>query len=425
MEFLGLINILMAILLQFYPIWYSKKLLLLPTLNPISILTLVLIPVEVFKIAIGPFFKIDNILLDGGYQFAVLMTNIQIFIAALVTLLIIKGDFGKQAIKILDVDLKYSNSLLYKTGWIFLFIFIISFIVMSTLTGGILEWVMSPREAYGSKRDGFGVLFALCLNSLSVSYLMFCLSLNRFVIFIRFSGLFLFLFYLLGSKGILVRYLVCFLIFVWKLRRDSFHSYLMISGSLVLAVVLINFMSGRESTDFAAVAEYFDYYTNAALYYNDYFNNSIGLFNGEIFLTSFWSYVPRSLFQIKPYVYGILNVVEHFYPGGAESGNTPSFDEGGVPYFADFGILGVIFFAVFNVGVLINALAYYYLFKMNNFYQTNHYRLLNLLLLLLTFAPYFGGYLPSGLLITFVFSILIITYLVKEGNKLIKFTIKQ
>ena len=40
-------------------------------------------------------------------------------------------------------------------------------------------------------------------------------------------------------------------------------------------------------------------------------------------------------------------VNEHFFPGAAEATHTPAFG-GPVPYFADFGLIGVIVYSFFN-----------------------------------------------------------------------------
>ena len=141
-------------------------------------------------------------------------------------------------------------------------------------------------------------------------------------------------------------------------------------------------------SDYIKFFQYFDYFTNAAIYYDDYLSGDILLFGGDIFLSNFWGMIPRSIFEQKPIIYGILHIVEIYYPGGPASGNTPAFG-GRVYEFSDFGFAGVIFFAAINPWNLFYGFMLVSLFKKK--YQTFHLTNLKMLLSFgILFGPQFG-----------------------------------
>ena len=61
---------------------------------------------------------------------------------------------------------------------------------------------------------------------------------------------------------------------------------------------------------------------------------------GEGYLTSLWFYVPRALFQDKPFEYGVTLIHQSLFPGMAEQSFTPGILPWGLSYL-DFGVFGV------------------------------------------------------------------------------------
>ena len=76
MAFVYFINITASMLLLFWPMWFARTQLRLRWLNPISIVLMVALPVELMKLYIGPLFLIEGGLFDVGYQYAILMANL-------------------------------------------------------------------------------------------------------------------------------------------------------------------------------------------------------------------------------------------------------------------------------------------------------------------------------------------------------------
>lgn len=84
------------------------------------------------------------------------------------------------------------------------------------------------------------------------------------------------------------------------------------------------------------VLSYFDQYQNSIYLLQDIDKGVVKFFNGTVYFSQFWSYIPRGLFPDKPFVYGFLHVNEIYYPGAAESGHTPAFSKG-MDNFVDYG----------------------------------------------------------------------------------------
>jgi hypothetical protein len=175
---------------------------------------------------------------------------------------------------------------------------------------------------------------------------------------------------------------------------------------LVILVMSINFFGGNlNSFNILELFSYFDYYKNSAQFYEDYYSGRIDLFYGEIFFSDFWNLLPRSLFPDKPYSYGITLVNEIYWPGAAEETNTPAFG-GPVAYFADFGILGVILFSLFNPFKFISYLFFWQLVK-NYSYETIKNNSIVLALFILFCSPVFLMNLAFPINLIFYFIILL------------------
>ena len=71
-------NLILACLLACWPYWFSRFQLRLKLINPFMIATLMTLPVEAMKLIAGPLVLIDKGLFDEGFQFGVLMNNLQL-----------------------------------------------------------------------------------------------------------------------------------------------------------------------------------------------------------------------------------------------------------------------------------------------------------------------------------------------------------
>lgn len=396
MEILYILNLAIAIGLILAPIWWSRRLLDQDWLNPVSLVAICMLPVDLFRLLVGQLFRGEGIM-DSAYQFAVLMTNLQQSVGLAILIFASKLAITRRLPYMLPRMGEYSPKTLRKMSLVFLLLYVAAFFILASRTGGVTDWLSDIRGSYIRKRDGNGPFYAAAVSFLSIAYFFEGVANPRSLSFTLRSAIFFVAIYILGSKGFVLQFFVFYLVIILRQGRVHVGRVLLVALPSAFLLLLINFASQRDTLDFAGVAEYFDYYPNAAMYYADYFKGAISLFEGKVFLTSLWEYAPRSLFPDKPYVYGILHVVEIYYPGGAESGNTPAF-YGGVPQFADFGIPGVLLLALFNWTPLVYFASLRYALKDRVFLKYGPMTGRAIIISLLLFAPAFGTFLPLGLI---------------------------
>jgi hypothetical protein len=148
-----------------------------------------------------------------------------------------------------------------------------------------------------------------------------------------------------------------------------------------------------DTFELQSIVAYFEYYQNGAAYYRGILDRQIDLFYGEVFLSSFWAYVPRALVPEKPFVYGAILVNEIFFPGAAEQTNTPGFG-GAVEQYADFGVVGVLLFGFFSGQAVLNATLSYLVFRAPKLVP-QRVTLGVFLALLAMSGPSFGAFFPG------------------------------
>lgn len=415
MEILYFFNLTIAIGLILVPIWWSRRLLDQDWLNAVSLVVICTLPVDLFRLLVGQLFRGEG-LMDSAYQFAVLMTNLQQSVSLAILIFASKLAVTRRLPYMLPRMGHYSPTTLRNISLVFLLLYIAAFLILASRTGGVMDWLSDIRGSYIRKRDGNGPFYAAAVSFLSIAYFFEGVASSRSLSFTLRSAIFFVAIYLLGSKGFVLQFFVFYLVIILRQGRVRVGRVLLIALPFAFLLLLINFASQRDTLDFAGVAEYFDYYPNAAMYYTDYFNRTVQLFDGKVFLTSLWEYAPRSLFPDKPYVYGILHVVEIYYPGGAETGNTPAFN-GGVPQFADFGIPGVLLFALFNWTPLVYFASLRYALKDRIFLRPGPMTGRAIVISLLLFAPAFGTFLPMGLLAMLLLFIICMSKLVQMTTR--------
>ncbi len=330
--------------------------------NPISIYFWLSFPIELFKIIIGPII-ITSLFEDFFYigiaiLFGALSNFIEFIIIYILSKSIINYNFNYNFKEIKTIDINFKP-----LSFVFFIFFLTSFYLLASKEFGVLNWLNNPRLGYQLYREGSGHYWILSVSFLALSFSV--LMLNPLSI-IRRSFYFLFYSYcafLLGSKGLVIEYLIFFILILWLYKDKNLKKILVFITPVIIIAILYNFYTSVENFDIESVATYFTYYTNSGMYFKEYYTDKINLYYGKLFLTDFWSLVPRSIIKDKPYVYGILEINEYFFPGAAEMTNTPAFG-GPILYFADFGILGVIFFTIFNPILIIRLL--FYLFTIRN-----------------------------------------------------------
>lgn len=385
--------------------------------NPISIYFWLGFPIELFKIIIGPII-ITTLFEDFFYigiaiLFGALSNIIELMIIYILSKSLIKYDFKYNFKEIKTININFKPLSL-----IFFICFLTSFYLLASKEFGVINWLNNPRLGYQLYREGSGQYWILSVSFLALSFSI--LMLNQLSI-IRRSTYFLFYSYcafLLGSKGLVIEYLIFYILILWLYKDKNLKKILILITPIIILGILYNFYTSVENFDIESVATYFTYYTNSGMYFKEYYTDRINLYYGKLFLTDFWSLVPRSIIKEKPYVYGILEINEYFFPGAAEMTNTPAFG-GPILYFADFGILGVVFFTIFNP-ILIIRLLFYLVTVRNLEINTIKNNFSIFFLFLVFFSPYFLALVVFPL--NFFFVLIILTIFLIYIKSKIKYT---
>jgi hypothetical protein len=348
MIFLLLLTLILNILLVLSPAWWSTRILGLPPINPLSIAVACSFPMQFF-IFFSPLFLGTYISIEA-YLFTSVVTLINQLVQLLATLV---GDRIVQFKKILS-SFKSSHHLRPRHIFILAAItFILYLIFLSYIafkTGGLPSWISNPRDAYISRRSGYGAVYAFSQSLLFLSFYAYC-NLARKPWFLILGFFFYIAFaYLLGSKAVFVQFLIVFIFFFWRLsgpRRTLLLGLIIVP--FTAAFIVVNYLSSYSGLDITIGLDfflsYFDHCQTTQQFFADYLSGSIKLFEGQVLLTSWYQYIPRTLFPDKPFVYGILYLNEHYFPGMAELGHTPAFNCG-ASEFADFGFPGLILFSL-------------------------------------------------------------------------------
>lgn len=394
MEALAYLHALVTLALMAWPCWFAVRTLRLPALNPFALGFLATMPVQVMKLMVGPAVLLDAGLEDTGYQFALLMTNVSSLVQWAGAVFFFQlAAHGRLERYVASRQPDLAPQDFQRVKWLFLAMFWASLILLASAEFGLLNWVLNPREGYQHYRTGQGHWYALAVNALSVAYVLSVLQRPRPGRVIVTTIVYLALAYLLGSKGNLLSIFVSSLTFLWFLRWKHLGKVTLVGMPLLFSLLVVNLVLALgDAFELQSVLEYFDYYKNAADYYNAHLSGQLDLMWGEISLTSLWGYVPRALVPDKPSVYGILLVNEVFYPGQAELTNTPAFG-GAVELYADFGVLGVAVFSFFGSQVIALALLSYLIFRKPGL-SLQRVSVGLCAAVLIQYAPAFGSFLP-------------------------------
>ena len=316
----------------------------------------------IFYTYITPF-----VIFDGGgfnyfYNYAILAWNVELIANVIIIIFVMSisqkniNHFVLQVFELFKIH-QISVSFTYfvaKKRWksisIFFYLCFVFFLFLVSYDCGFINWIQDPRTGYQVCRSGKGLFYALSITFLSMSLVFATIFINLSKIKTA-SILFFYLysFYLLGSKSFVAAYVIYVLSYFWlfKIRHYSILAFLFgVSGASVL--LILHFAAYGSDLGFLdSFYSYFDLYINSARFYEYFEDNSINHYLGEIFLSKVWSFVPRILYDDKPYVYGQLILNELFWPGYAELGTTPAFG-GPVTTYADFGFTGIFLMGIFN-----------------------------------------------------------------------------
>jgi hypothetical protein len=213
---------------------------------------------------------------------------------------------------------------------------------LAVIGGGGLLWVTDSRTAYQSYRSGAGPFFSAYEWMLSFALLYVLWSLRPRLLGTAIAvACFATLMYFSGSKGFILLTLI--------IGVNYYHFFVRRISPIVLGLALpvlaaaslgLLLLQGTAQDLIGTVLYFREYFAFTAAFLERF--GEFGHTFGATALSDLWSYVPRGLVPSKPYVYGVINVLEVLLPGAAARGHTP----GILPWTAaylDFGVFGVFF----------------------------------------------------------------------------------
>ena len=339
-------------------------------INPFSLVLLMGIGPELCRFIIGPIVLMEKGLGDPWYQKAVWMCSIEavaeFFVYYIVFNLAKYKRIEDRLFPLYHRCSKIPAKRYIFSASLFLILYVILFLFTASYSFGIINWLINPREGYAHHLYNVGWSWFLSFWMLTISYTMYSIGIRRNLYFYLATVIALALSYESGSKGNVLGILLLFLIIDW-VRGSKYTVRLLFFSIFIGFALIVNiFFSTNVVKDgidpLTALASYFDYFPNSALFYEEVANGNFQLFHGEIFLSHIWSAVPRLFYPDKPTYYGITYINEYFWPGVAETGYMPAFG-GPVESYADFGLFGVIILTIFNIRLIVSALFLYILFK--------------------------------------------------------------
>ncbi|WP_243374503.1 hypothetical protein [Geotalea sp. SG265] len=267
--------------------------------------------------------------------------------------------------------------------FILLSTFFLSFGVLMLRSGAGTLWLTDPRHAYEAYRGtvNAGAFYALAQWTLMTTFFAYVWGEDTKRLFFC-SIIFAFIAYFLGSKQFIIDFIVVAIIsydaFIKRLSAKILFFYMLLFSALFL------FLLGKGDNNIILIA---------AKYFGEYSYDSMLIFPvkeskifylGQVFLTGFWQYVPRFLYEGKPYEFGFSLVNSVLFPGAAERGATP----GMLPWtswYLDAGYLGVFVYS-FLRGLIDRAVfSQFNRFKYNTF--ISFFTVTYVLTPLLFFAP--------------------------------------
>ena len=221
----------------------------------------------------------------------------------------------------------------------------LAFALLAIAGGGGALWLTNPRGAYLYYRTGAGQFWLLTawFQTTALLYYLWARrpgALHLLVV----AGAFVIAAYYLGSKAIILSVGVLAIVYYhFMVRRLGTLRIVLLGVSGAAAFVALLFFQGSFA-DLAGIATYFENFQITAEFISRF--DEFGFQYGKAWLSSFWFYVPRALYEAKPLEYGSALLQKQLLPGAFEAGYAPGFLTWSLAYL-DFGWVGV-----FGAGVL-------------------------------------------------------------------------
>ena len=162
--------------------------------------------------------------------------------------------------------------------------------------------------------------------------------------------IFIILFFIIfsGSKFAIFNLLLFLLLFFEVYKNLKPKKIFLYSIPILLLLIFYHFAQtvSAEENPFITALKYFDIYEKQSFLADELNRSDKDFYYGKIFLTSYYKFIPRFLWETKPYAYGFAILNWDLFPEYAAANYMPSFGLGSL--YADFGFFGVFFFGILS-----------------------------------------------------------------------------
>lgn len=172
---------------------------------------------------------------------------------------------------------------------------------------------------------------------LSISLLLvykkkFTLLIGVLMLFLIFSG----------NKFAIFNLLIFLAIFFEEYKAVKFQKMIAWAIPIFLLLIGYHFMQSRNyfENPFLAAIKYFDIYEKQSFLIDELSSPRSDFYHGEIYVSSFYKYIPRILWSDKPVAFGFAILNYDYLPDEAAMNYMPSFGLGTL--YADFGFISVM-----------------------------------------------------------------------------------
>jgi len=147
-----------------------------------------------------------------------------------------------------------------------------------------------------------------------------------------------------GNKFAVLNIIIIMVLFFQEYLQIKVKKIILLAGCAFILLVIFHFatQTRTEGSVWYNAILYFDIYNNQSFLIQKLIEGDHSFYKGEIYFSSLYKYIPRIIWEGKPYNYGFAILNYEFFPEWAKAGYTPSFGLG--TSFADFGLVSIIIF---------------------------------------------------------------------------------
>jgi hypothetical protein len=219
---------------------------------------------------------------------------------------------------------------------------VVAMALLAVVGGGGALWITDSRTAYRLYRSGAGPFFSAYewLVSFALLYVLWSLRPRLLGTGIA-TACFAVLMFFSGSKGfVLLMLIIGVSYYHFFVRRIPTPLLALVFPVLAVGALGLQLVQGTSQDLIGSVLYFREYFAFTAE-----FLSRFGEFHhtwGATALSDLWAFVPRGLVPSKPYVYGVISILDVLVPGAAERGHTPGILPWAAAYL-DLGVVGVFF----------------------------------------------------------------------------------